>query len=169
MLKYSKISKYKIKKILRHFVADDTSTETAEILKLNRHTIDRYYNIFRKIIKLILSELLLESDIHAEYIGYVKGEYNENVYLDIYRYRERLFLFNILYKEPTFKKPALKNESFLPLAKYFYSRYSKSRGFTKKGYTTQLIETSLRYYYNDADDLFSAINNRLKIPLKRIY
>jgi transposase-like protein len=48
MLKHSKISSYKQKKILRCFCEDIPSTKTAKILELNRNTIDRYYNIFRE-------------------------------------------------------------------------------------------------------------------------
>ena len=52
MEKYSKISRYKIKKILKLFCEDLPATKSAKILALNRKTIDRYYNIFReKIVK----------------------------------------------------------------------------------------------------------------------
>ena len=52
MLQHSKISSYKIKKILKCFCEDINATKTAQILGLNRNTIDRYFNIFReKIIK----------------------------------------------------------------------------------------------------------------------
>jgi len=48
MLKYCKLSNYKIKKILKCFCEDLPSTKTAKILGFNRNTTDRYYNIFRK-------------------------------------------------------------------------------------------------------------------------
>jgi transposase len=48
MLKYSKISKYKVKKILWFFSEDIPAVKTASLLRLNRKTIDRYYNIFRE-------------------------------------------------------------------------------------------------------------------------
>jgi len=48
MLKYSKISKYKIKKILKYFSEDLPAVKTASLMGLNRKTIDRYYNIFRE-------------------------------------------------------------------------------------------------------------------------
>jgi site-specific recombinase XerD len=41
MLKHSKISKYQVKKILRLFCGDIPALKTAQILKLNRKTIDR--------------------------------------------------------------------------------------------------------------------------------
>lgn len=48
MLKYSKLSDYKIKKILKCFCEDLPATKTAKILNLNRNTIDRFYNLFRE-------------------------------------------------------------------------------------------------------------------------
>ncbi len=44
----SKISDYKIKKIVLCFVSDIDATKTAEILGHNRKTINRYYKIFRE-------------------------------------------------------------------------------------------------------------------------
>jgi transposase-like protein len=52
MLKYSKISEYKIKKILNFFSEDLPAVKTASLLGLNRKTVDRYYNIFREKIAL---------------------------------------------------------------------------------------------------------------------
>lgn len=50
MLKHSKISGYKVKKIVEHFVLDVDATKTSQLLKLNRKTINRYFNIFRQAI-----------------------------------------------------------------------------------------------------------------------
>ncbi len=44
------LSDYKIKKILWHFIVDVTATQTSELLNINRNTVNKYYNIFRKII-----------------------------------------------------------------------------------------------------------------------
>jgi hypothetical protein len=49
-MKHSKISDYKIKKILRCFCEDLDATKTAALLSINRNTINRYFNIFRKAI-----------------------------------------------------------------------------------------------------------------------
>jgi transposase len=46
----SKISDFKIKKIVRCFCSDIDATKTAEILDLNRNTINRYFRIFRELI-----------------------------------------------------------------------------------------------------------------------
>jgi len=48
MLKYAKISDYKIKKILKCFCEDIDASKTAKILEINRRTVDRYFNIFRE-------------------------------------------------------------------------------------------------------------------------
>ena len=47
-MKYSKLSDYKIKKILQCFANELTATQASKQLSLNRHTIDRYYQIFRE-------------------------------------------------------------------------------------------------------------------------
>jgi transposase-like protein len=47
-MKYSKLSNYQIKKILRCFCLELTATRTAGQLGFNRHTIERYYTIFRE-------------------------------------------------------------------------------------------------------------------------
>ena len=50
MLKYSKLSIYKIKKVIKCFCLDLTATQTAKLVDLNRNTINRYFNIFRQAI-----------------------------------------------------------------------------------------------------------------------
>lgn len=49
-MKYSKLSNYQIKKILRCFCLGLTAFQASEQLNFNRHTVERYYNIFRTII-----------------------------------------------------------------------------------------------------------------------
>ena len=44
------LSKYRIRKILWHFVVDITATQTSELLGINRNTVNRYYGFFREII-----------------------------------------------------------------------------------------------------------------------
>ena len=48
MQKRWRLSKYRVKKILRCFCVDITATRTAMLLGYNRRTIDRYFNIFRE-------------------------------------------------------------------------------------------------------------------------
>ena len=72
MLKYSKLSTYKIKKILKCFCEDLASIKTAKILGFNRNTTDRYYNIFReKIGRFSLSKKaeLGEFELDESYFG----------------------------------------------------------------------------------------------------
>ena len=49
-MKYSKLSDYKVKKIVRFFCADVDATKTSILLGFNRKTINRYYLIFRECI-----------------------------------------------------------------------------------------------------------------------
>lgn len=49
-MKYSKLSNYKIKKLIFCFCSDIDATKTSEILSLNRNTVNRYYRIFRELI-----------------------------------------------------------------------------------------------------------------------
>ena len=46
-MKYSHLSNYKIKKIIKLFREDLTATQTFNILSINRNTINRYFNIIR--------------------------------------------------------------------------------------------------------------------------
>lgn len=47
---YGKISGYKVGKILKHFVVDVEAVKAAELMNLNRHTVEDYYNLFRQLI-----------------------------------------------------------------------------------------------------------------------
>jgi len=46
--KYSKLSPYKVKKILHCFCEDLTATQTARLTGINRNTVNRYYRLFRE-------------------------------------------------------------------------------------------------------------------------
>jgi len=50
MLKYSKLSSYKIKKIMKCFIIDINASKTALLLGTNRNTINRYFLLFRQAI-----------------------------------------------------------------------------------------------------------------------
>jgi transposase len=47
-MKYNRLSRYKIKKIMTCFSEDITATSTSNILGINRNTINSYYNSFRE-------------------------------------------------------------------------------------------------------------------------
>jgi len=49
-IRNSKLSEYKIKKIVRCFVNDLTALQSADILGLHRNTINRYYLLFREVL-----------------------------------------------------------------------------------------------------------------------
>lgn len=50
MKKYNRLSKYNQEKIIKHFCADLTATQTALLTGFNRNTINRYYKHFRLLI-----------------------------------------------------------------------------------------------------------------------
>ncbi len=49
-IKYSKLSSFKIKKLVKCFCSDIDATKTSGILGLNRSTINLYFRIFRELI-----------------------------------------------------------------------------------------------------------------------
>jgi len=72
-MKYSKLSDYKIKQILKCFSLELTAFQAAKQLSLNQHTIGRYYNIFREKIALYqennLQKLSGNIEIDESYFG----------------------------------------------------------------------------------------------------
>ncbi len=50
-MKYSKLSNYQIKKILKCFCIDLTAVQTSNLLGVNRNTINKYFTIFRNSIQ----------------------------------------------------------------------------------------------------------------------
>jgi transposase len=48
MLKGSKISRYRILKVIDCYCLDLVASKTAVLLKLNRNTVNRYYGIFSR-------------------------------------------------------------------------------------------------------------------------
>jgi len=72
-VKYAKLSNNKIKQILKYFCLELTAVQTAKMLGLNRNTIDRYYQIFRKKITEYqdnnLQKLSGEIEIDESYFG----------------------------------------------------------------------------------------------------
>ena len=50
MFRDSKLSRHKIKKIMKHFCADVSATQAAWLLGLNRNAINRYHGLFRRMI-----------------------------------------------------------------------------------------------------------------------
>ena len=74
----AKISKYNLKKIIKHFCVDIPSSKTAILTKINRNTINRYYNIFRKIIykKQVtdLEKIIGKAELDESYFGSKRGK-----------------------------------------------------------------------------------------------
>jgi transposase len=45
-----KLSDYKLKKLLKYFCADIEASKTSYLIRINRNTVNKYYNLFRKLI-----------------------------------------------------------------------------------------------------------------------
>ena len=73
MIKYSKLSTYTIKKIIKCFCVDIEASKTAELLEINRNTINRYYRLFREEIyeyqTLQLEKMLGDVELDESYFG----------------------------------------------------------------------------------------------------
>ena len=66
MIYRAKLSKYKRKKLIRSFCLDLSATQTRAIIGLNRNTVNRYFNIFRRAIYNHQQELLKRFVGHVE-------------------------------------------------------------------------------------------------------
>ena len=71
-MKYRRLSVYKIKKILECFCNDLTASTTARILKINRNTINSYFNEFRK--------KILEKSIKNQQMEFGEFELDESYF-----------------------------------------------------------------------------------------
>lgn len=147
MLKYSKISKYKIKKILKYFVEDYTSTETSKFVKLSRNTVDKYYKLFREIILQLVIEAVKTNSADSHYIGNFKGEYGPKCYLKIYKLTPRLFIQVMMDEKPQDSKNPFMDEDFVVFARFVLKRFSKFHGFSRQSYIYQLSESTLKYAF----------------------
>lgn len=83
MIYKSKLSNYKIKKIISCFCLDLTATQTSKITNISRNTINRYYSLFRKIIFNYqlnqMKKFIGEVEIDESYFGpkRIKGKSNK--------------------------------------------------------------------------------------------
>ena len=73
MLIRAKISKYKLKKIIKYFCADILASKTSKLIGINRNTINRYYNIFRVLIHIAqvndLIKIFGKAEVDESYFG----------------------------------------------------------------------------------------------------
>lgn len=166
MLNYSKISDYKIKKILKYFIEDYTSTEASKLTNLNRKTIDRYYKIFRRAFRPLILKLTQSISLNENYMGYIKGEYGPKSYLNVYRVSERFFLLTKVIGRPVSKDSLLQDDDFEKFRKYVHKRLFKFYGLTEQAYYYQLIESSFKYAYSQKE-LFKLLWTSLKEITKK--
>lgn len=79
-LNRAKISKYKIKKIIKCYCLDLTATQSSVLIGLNRKTINKYYTLFRKAVYQYqydqLNKFVGEIEIDESYFGprRIKGQ-----------------------------------------------------------------------------------------------
>ncbi len=67
-IKRTKLSNYKIKQIIRHFVVDLTAIQTSKLLGINRNTINRIFNLCRDKI----FEDLIKNDQGVKFSGEIE-------------------------------------------------------------------------------------------------
>ena len=81
-IKYSKLSQYKISQLKKAFLLNASARKTAETLKLNRNTVNRYFKIFRENISKNISKkqqkLSSEVEVDEMYYGKKKGSIGRN-------------------------------------------------------------------------------------------
>ena len=65
-IKYSKLSTYNMKKLLRCFCEDLTATQTANLMDINRNTVNRYYRLFREKIAAYQEQLAQQQGFAGE-------------------------------------------------------------------------------------------------------
>ena len=73
MLIRAKISRHKVKKIIKYFCIDILASKTSELVEINRNTINRYYNIFRVLIYVAqvndLIKIFGKAEVDESYFG----------------------------------------------------------------------------------------------------
>ena len=81
-IKYSKLSQYKISQLKKAFLLNASARKTAETLKLNRNTVNRYFKIFRENISNHISKeqqkLSGEVEVDEMCYGKKKGSIGRN-------------------------------------------------------------------------------------------
>lgn len=174
MLSHCKISQHKIKKILKCFADDYTSSEAAKLTKLNRKTTDRYYKFFGQIVLLLVVEML-ESEsrcagnigqVKGEYLGCIQGAYGPKARLKIYKMNKTMFLFKKVSIDSDISPTVIDDEDWHRALNFTYKRLSKRQGFTEQSYYYQLYESSVKYNYTK-EELFCKIwDKMIKMPKK---
>jgi len=175
MLKHSKISQYKFKKILNCFAEDKTVFEAFEITSMDRKTISRYYQRIRSMLASIYSsspeiyihEIQTNSDFPVFEIGYENGKidvqpiFNPNK-LDIWSIINKRNYCTALYNAFDKGKFLLKDfkieyqevkydiiiERFW---EYTKDRLSKFYGLKKDDFYIHLKESEFRFNHRDED------------------
>lgn len=166
MLNNCKISRYKIKKILKTFVKDATAADASNMLKVNIKTINRYYNLFRQVILQVGIEELKNEHKKVNYIGWVKGTYGDKCYFKIYKSDEKTFYSTKSLGRPSGNCYAVKDNDFAEYLSFIHKRLAKFHGLSVKSYYYQLFESMIKYKYSE-ECVFSMIWKSLKDKSKK--
>lgn len=156
MLNYCKISRYKIKKILNCFTQDFTASDASKHLSLNIKTVNRYYNVFRKITVQVCIDSIKNESKSIKYIGWTRGIYGAKEYFKVYKINKKTFYCTRTLKKPDTADYAAKDKDFDIYLKFIHKRLAKLRGVKGQSYYYQLFESFVKYKYS-ADINFNFI------------
>jgi len=90
----------------------------------------------------------------------MKGEYEPECYLNVYKVNEKTFLFSTLFEMPEGNRYAMHDKDFNKYLGFLQKRFAKFHGLTEKAHYYQLYESILRYNYGE-EDLFNLIWEQL--------
>ena len=77
-IKYSKLNQNKISQLKKAFLLNASARKTAEVVKVNRNTVNRYFKIFRENISKKQQKLSSEVEIDEMYYGKKKCSIGRN-------------------------------------------------------------------------------------------
>lgn len=161
MIKYAKISDYKVKKIILCFSNNLNATETSKLLKLNRTTINKYYSYLRVLIYNHTETILKRGVVNCSICcGYYRTEYGEQHYYNIY-YVDNIFLAQKTECSMICKKMALNSKSINKAYLKNFDRITKFYGIDKNSHYLHVIESVYRMSFNE-DELFEKLVKLLK-------
>lgn len=149
MFKYSKISNYKVKKILLCFANNLTATETSKLEKLNRTTINKYYHLFRELIyEYTEHKVSTIKNLCIHCCGFFSTEYGDQCYYNMYKIEDLYFAAKSNCSRTCCKMALTCN---LRKEAYFknFDRVTKFFGISKNTHYLHVIESVYRINFNE--------------------
>ena len=174
MFKHSKLSPYKIKKILKCFSMDLTALQAADFLELNRNTINRFYKLFReKIAKYCATEGILGGEIELDesYFGGKfkgkrgRGSENKTPVFGVLKRSGRVYT-EIIPDAKARTLRAIINKKVHPLSTVYTDAYKAYDGLILDGYEHYRINHSNEFargknHINGIESFWSYAKRRL--------